>query len=97
VGDHADNLDVLLLGETAGDDTAIPPLAEAARIGPHAMHDLDDDFGQSAEAVVGTLDRERRQRLLAPATQCARGSEARLGGDRNALGAVPPGSGPSHP
>jgi hypothetical protein len=57
VCDHADDLDVLLLGETAGDDIAIPTLAEAARIGHQAMHHLDDDLWQSAEAVVRALDR----------------------------------------
>jgi hypothetical protein len=32
------------------------------------MRDLDGDTGESAEAVMGSLDREGRQCLLAPAT-----------------------------
>jgi hypothetical protein len=41
VCDDADGLDILLFAEIGGDDTAIPPLAEATRIVTHAMNDLD--------------------------------------------------------
>jgi hypothetical protein len=67
MGNNADRLDVLLLGEAARDDAAIPALTEPAGLGPHTVHQFDGDFGQIAEAVMGTLGPERRRRRLASA------------------------------
>ena len=44
MGDDADGLDIPLFAETAGDDAAIPPFAEATGIVAYAMNDLDHDL-----------------------------------------------------
>ena len=67
----ADGLDISLYAETSGDYAAKPSSAEPAGVGPHAMHYLDDDFGQSAEALMRAFNRSRRQRFLAPSAERA--------------------------
>jgi hypothetical protein len=67
----ADRLDILFCAETASEHAPKPTFAEAAGIGAHAMYNLDNDFGQSAEAVMLTFDRCRRQRLFAPPAERA--------------------------
>ena len=97
MGDDADRLDIFLFTEAGGDHIAKPALAETARVGAHAMNDLNDDLGQFVEAVVLPLDRCGRQRFLASAAQRALRGVARFGSDRDALSAVPPGAGISDP
>jgi hypothetical protein len=93
VSDDRNDLDIMLLGETAGDDTAIPAFAEAGRIGPQAMDDLDRELRELPEAVVGALNCQWRQRLAALAAQRTKGRLACLRSDRDARGAIPPGAG----
>src|SRR5262249_8991413 len=69
LSDDAHGLDILLVAETASNDTAKPWLAETAGVGPYPMDEFDHDFGQSAEAVVLALAGSRRQRLLALAAE----------------------------
>src|SRR5215470_6844177 len=97
MSDDADCLDIFLFAEAGGDDIAKPALAETPGVTAHAMNDLNDGLGQFVEAVVLALDRCRRQRFLASAAQRAIRGVARLGSDRDALSAVPPGAGISDP
>src|SRR5260370_42630768 len=93
----ADGLDILLFAETGSDDAAKPFFAQAAGVGPYPMRDFDHDLGQSAQAIVLTLDRGRRQRLFAPTAQRAREGMAGPGPRPDPLAPLPPSPRLPHP
>src|SRR5205085_9003611 len=91
--DDRDDLDILLRAQPGPDDIVEPAAGQAAGIGADAVHGLDRSLRQFAEAVVHASDGRRRQRGLALAAEAALEGVARLGDQRDTLGAVPPRAG----
>src|SRR5207248_11756964 len=93
MGNHRDDLDILLRAQPGPDDIVEPASGQAAGIGADAVHGLDRSLRQFAEAVVHANDSRRRQRCLALAAEAALKGVARLGDQRDTLPAIPPRAG----
>lgn len=90
VGDDADDLDVLGIGDAAVQHSPVPGMREPAGIGDDGVDHLDPVARQLAATVMPPLDRVGRQRRFAPRAQRTARRLPGLGRDLDAGRAVEP-------